>query len=80
MESSENYSVEEIVVIEKELQELAKQLSEIRNKLHKLAHDKWTRQCLLENNLILTNFLINARVVCAFFEIFELRARQKKAL
>ena len=42
-ESSEQYTVEEIISVKKELEEYSKQILEIRNKIFKLAHDKWTK-------------------------------------
>jgi hypothetical protein len=46
IELSENYPVEEILAVEKELEQCSNQISTLRSKLHKLAYDKWTKETL----------------------------------
>ncbi len=46
LESSENYTAEEMVTVEGELKLYTEQINEIRNKINSLAFDKWTKEQL----------------------------------
>lgn len=46
IESSEKYSVEEIIAVDKELHEYSKQIDKIRNEVYALAYIKWSKLIL----------------------------------
>ena len=46
LESSDNHTIEEMKAIEDELKSYSKQIDEMRERIHAIAHEKWKNEML----------------------------------